>query len=86
MDERIGSRNLRDKIELIKSTLHHIRNTNELSIETCKEYIVNCVPGIRIDELTSAEILRQGYTLNAVCRYRQPSHDFQVLALRLGVL
>ena len=49
MDERIGSRNLRDKIELIKSTLHHIRNTNELSIETCKEYIVNCVPGMRID-------------------------------------
>lgn len=49
MDERIGSSNLRDKIELIKSTLHHIRNTNELSIETCKQYIVNCVPGIRID-------------------------------------
>jgi hypothetical protein len=31
-------------------------------------------------------MLRQSYTLNAICKYRQLSHEFQVLAYRLGVL
>jgi hypothetical protein len=51
MNERVEARNMKDIIEIMKSTLHHIKLSNKTSLETCQLYIAHCIPGIKIEDL-----------------------------------
>jgi len=61
---------MKEQIELIKDTIDRLKLSNEESIDVCKRYIKNCMEDVDIEELLPGELVKYGYVLNSIYKYK----------------